>query len=158
MFGNLRKRIATNRLVEEKVYQQVLHEIEAGQVREGLWAKALSNSNGKKKKAKSLYISYRVQSLIDQAVLTADHLQAKRRGEELRIKEVNENALAKIRLEKQQINKAIEDNASEFNRRRGGAWGYTKIAVPKSKNSSGLQWLLIIFTFGVLIFYFAAIF
>lgn len=54
------------RLVEEKLYEQVLREIESGIRRDGLWAKAIQNSNGNDQEAKALYIRYRVQSLKDE--------------------------------------------------------------------------------------------
>lgn len=56
-----------NRLVEEKIYEQVLHEIESGLRRDGLWAKALQKSRGNEQEAKALYIEYRVQSVKDEA-------------------------------------------------------------------------------------------
>ncbi len=42
-------------------------ELSEGKRRNGLWAKALANSDGNEEKAKSLYIQYRVQSIKDEA-------------------------------------------------------------------------------------------
>lgn len=58
---------ATKRLFEERIYEQVLLEVESGIRRGGLWAKALQKSLGDESKAKSLYIEYRVQSIKDEA-------------------------------------------------------------------------------------------
>jgi len=58
------------RLVEEKLYERVLREIEAGVRRDGLWAKALQKSSGNEEKAKALYIEYRVQSIKDEAEIS----------------------------------------------------------------------------------------
>jgi hypothetical protein len=56
-----------DRLVEEKLYAQVLREFESGVRRDGLWAKAFQNSQGDEQKANALYIGYRVQSIKDEA-------------------------------------------------------------------------------------------
>ena len=56
-----------NRLVEEKIYEQVLREIESGLRRDGLWAKALQKGRGNEQEAKALYIEYRVQSIKDES-------------------------------------------------------------------------------------------
>jgi len=52
-------------LEEEALYKQVLDEVESGVMRKGIYAKALADSSGDGGKAQSLYIKYRVQSLID---------------------------------------------------------------------------------------------
>jgi Ankyrin repeat len=71
-FRKKAKRTAiVDRLVEEKLYEQVLREIEAGMRRDGLWAKALQKSRGNEQEAKALYIEYRVQSIKDEAEISA---------------------------------------------------------------------------------------
>lgn len=55
------------RLAEEALYEQVAAEIAAGFRREGLWAKAISESGGSVEHARALYIRHRVQSLLDEA-------------------------------------------------------------------------------------------
>jgi FtsZ-interacting cell division protein ZipA len=66
LFDKFRKKTATARLIEEQFYEQVVHELQQGRKRDGLWAKALVNSEGSEQKAKSLYIEYRVQSIKDE--------------------------------------------------------------------------------------------
>ena len=51
---------------EETLYKQVLDEMESGVMRKGIYAKALADGLGDEGKAHSLYIKYRVQSLIDE--------------------------------------------------------------------------------------------
>ncbi len=66
-FWKKSKQIAiTNRLAEEKEYEQVFHEIETGLLKGGLWAKALQKSSGNEREAKALYIKYRLQSIRDE--------------------------------------------------------------------------------------------
>lgn len=62
-----KQKVIANRLVEEKIYEKVLGEIESGQRRDGLWAKAISKSRGNEQEAKAAYIEYRVQSIKDEA-------------------------------------------------------------------------------------------
>lgn len=67
MFEKLKRNAAVDRRAEEVLYETVLKELQQGHIREGLWAKALANSDGSDDKAKSLYIGYRVQSIKDDA-------------------------------------------------------------------------------------------
>ena len=70
MFEKLGRSSPAGRLLEEQLYEQVVQEISQGQKRDGLWAKALSNSDGIEDKAKALYIKYRVQSIKDENELS----------------------------------------------------------------------------------------
>jgi hypothetical protein len=65
-FDNLRLRSAANRLLEERLYEQVVGELANGVRRDGLWAKAIALSDGSTERAKALYIQFRVQSLKDE--------------------------------------------------------------------------------------------
>lgn len=58
--------VIVNRLAEEKIFEQVLREIESGLRRDGLRAKALHKSRENKQEARSLYIEYRVQPITDE--------------------------------------------------------------------------------------------
>lgn len=58
---------AQGRLAEEALYSQVAEEIATGIRREGLWAKAIADSDGSAERARALYIRFRVQSLFDEA-------------------------------------------------------------------------------------------
>jgi hypothetical protein len=58
--------LAGSRLEEELMYKHAIREMDAGLIREGLYAKALSNSPGDEEKVKSFYIKYRVQSIKDE--------------------------------------------------------------------------------------------
>ena len=65
MFEKFRKNAAVARLVEERLYGIVAAELANGEIREGLWAKALADSKGAEEAAKGLYMKYRVQSMRD---------------------------------------------------------------------------------------------
>ena len=69
LFKGITTKKALSRLQEEQVYEFILDEIEAGQVRRGLMAKAMTLSNGDESKWQSEYIKLRFQSLIDENTL-----------------------------------------------------------------------------------------
>jgi len=68
---------AEGRIREEIIYAAVMKEIKSGSKREGLWAKALSESEGNKAKTESLYIKYRVQSIEDELQVEEEEREAK---------------------------------------------------------------------------------
>ena len=57
--------LADSRLEEELIYKHILEEMDSGVIRDGLYAKAMANSNGDEAKANSLYMKYRLQSVKD---------------------------------------------------------------------------------------------
>lgn len=65
MFNRL-KGSPESRLFEEQIYARVVEELAQGKRRDGLWARALAESEARAEKAKSLYIRYRVQSIKDE--------------------------------------------------------------------------------------------
>jgi hypothetical protein len=138
MFNPLRKRSALNRLAEEKIYQQVLQEVGAGIIRDGLWAKPLAKCNGNDEKAKSLYISYRAQSLVDQDLLDNEHIKS----QELLIKDQR-------RLEKEILDQILDDNAKKHNYRK--TTGHTNIPMPKAGNSGLIPALIILISGFILL-------
>ena len=54
------------RYKDEKIYSQVLLEIESNDYRKGLLAKALAEAGGDEKKSRAIYIKLRYQSIKDQ--------------------------------------------------------------------------------------------
>ena len=76
LFGKfLRKKASDNafsRIAEETLYQQALTEVESGKMKKGVYAKALADSSGDAGRAQSLYLKYRVQSLIDEEIHRMD--------------------------------------------------------------------------------------
>jgi len=54
------------RIDDEKIYNQVLSEIESNNFRKGLMAKALAKAKGDEKKSRAIYIELRYQSIKDE--------------------------------------------------------------------------------------------
>lgn len=65
MFESFKAKRSVERIIDEQFYEKVAYEMEAGQIKVGLWAKATANAEGNEAKIKSLYIQYRVQALVD---------------------------------------------------------------------------------------------
>lgn len=72
---------SAKRLIEEQLYEQVVIELSEGNKRQGLWAKAIADSEGNEGKAQSLYIKYRVQSIKDEVVLLEKAKETKEKNE-----------------------------------------------------------------------------
>ena len=66
IFDDIIGKNADDRLAEEMLYAEAMREIEQGLRRDGLWGKAIADSEGDDKKAKGLYLKYRVQALKDE--------------------------------------------------------------------------------------------
>lgn len=90
------KKNAQDRIDEEKLYERVSAEMERGEIKKGLWAKALIEAEYDEMKAKRLYIKYRVQNIIDEEELTRKKAMAERiQKEEVPEKEQKEKVKAK---------------------------------------------------------------
>jgi len=69
LFTKISGLVAVARLNEEALFAQVHDEIRAGDIRQGLWLKALSRENGDELRAKAGYAKLRVKSIKDEANL-----------------------------------------------------------------------------------------
>lgn len=67
MFEKFKLGRALDRLVEEKLFELAFDEIEEGNIRRGIWAKAIANSDGNDGKTRSLYVQMRVDAMKDEA-------------------------------------------------------------------------------------------
>jgi hypothetical protein len=65
IFDKVKKTTIASRRYEEKLYEVALEEVENGEIRKGLYAKALSKADGDKEKADGIYLKLRVQSIMD---------------------------------------------------------------------------------------------
>ena len=65
MFNKIRKDARKARAFEERIYEQIASELKAGNRKEGLWMKALSQSKGNEGIAQSTYIKLRLQAIND---------------------------------------------------------------------------------------------
>ena len=66
IFKGIKSQLALSRLQEEQVYEFILNELDAGIVRKGLMAKAMTLGEGSEVKIQGEYIKLRFQSLLDE--------------------------------------------------------------------------------------------
>lgn len=66
IFYDIKAKGAAYRLTEEAIYAEAFRELESGQRRDGIWAKAMADSDMDHGKAGGKYIKLRVQSLKDE--------------------------------------------------------------------------------------------
>jgi hypothetical protein len=114
LLDKLKRKIETtlseSRLEEELLYKHVLEEMEAGIIRDGLFAKALANSSGDEDKARSLYMKYRVRSVQD----SLDGESYLEYTEKLQLNQIQQRLLApKKKLTKSELKSKIEELFTE---------------------------------------------
>ncbi len=131
MFDKIQKDAVAARILEESLYEQVVVELSQGQRRDGLWAKALAYSDGEEVKAKSLYIKYRVQSLIDEMEVNKTVTQ---------IKEENECQEARARQKEKEIRakackRAIRAKGLSIVDKNNNGWIVYTMGGPKEINT-----------------------
>ena len=97
------QKTAKDRLMEEQLYKKISDEKKAGYRRDGLWLKALSESNNDEYKAESLYVTLRLQSIIDEEIVCVEQERQERMERE-----------AKIEQERSEIEKLEQGNYPEL--------------------------------------------
>ena len=104
---------AIDRITEEQIYEQIALELQANDIRSGLWTKAFAQAGGDEKKAKSLYISYRYQSLLDELAITraANASEAKSKADRAE-SEVTARRLREKETKKERGRKIVELESS----------------------------------------------
>ena len=63
IFTSAKAKLAAKKLAEEQLYEFAAEEIAANNIRPGLWAKAIAESDGDDAKAKARYIKLRVETM-----------------------------------------------------------------------------------------------
>ena len=95
LFDKVKKTTIESRRYEEKLYEVALEEVVAGEVRKGLYAKAVAKADGDKEKADGIYLKLRVQSIMDdiesEQIDRRDNERAYKALQELRNAEVIES-------------------------------------------------------------------
>jgi len=71
IFTSAKAKLAAQKLAEEQLYEFAAEEIAANNIRPGLWAKAIAESDGDDAKAKARYIKLRVETMKAEADLSS---------------------------------------------------------------------------------------
>ena len=69
IFSSAKAKLAAQKLAEEQLYEFAAEEIAANNIRPGLWAKAIAESDGDDAKARARYIRLRVETMKAEADL-----------------------------------------------------------------------------------------
>lgn len=70
-----------SRLSDDDLFERALDEVQNKKMIKGVWARALSESDGNEKKAEALYLKLRVQQIKDKKLLSAQKKQAEKKAE-----------------------------------------------------------------------------
>ena len=73
-FSSAKAKLAASKLAEEQLYAQAAEEVASGQIRQGLWAKAIAETDGDDAAAKARYLKLRVEIMKAEAEVT-DYVQ-----------------------------------------------------------------------------------
>ena len=99
---------------QESYYEEALNEMNSGDRRPGIYAKAIADSLGDEKKVDSLYLKYRAQSLMEEAEriaaekIAAERIEAERIAEEERLE-------AERKAEEERIwNERLDDKSNKM--------------------------------------------
>lgn len=116
---------ASGRLADEVIYENVLKEIESGKRKGGVWAKALSESDGDIEKAKALYIKLRVQSIFDEIKVQEELEEEKERlklEKEEEQEAAREDEIKRLREESEEKREQIRKKRQEKEQQEFDAW------------------------------------
>ena len=69
-FSSAKAKLAASKLAEEQLYAQAAEEVASGQIRQGLWAKAIAETGGDEAAAKAQYLKLRVEIMKAEADVT----------------------------------------------------------------------------------------
>ena len=99
IFDKPKKIAIESRRFQEKLYEVALEDFETGEIKKGLYAKALSMADGNEEKAKGIYLKLRVKSIMDdiesERINRREDARAYKALQELREEEsIDEKAIA----------------------------------------------------------------
>ena len=69
-FSSAKAKLAASKLAEQQLYAQAAEEVASGQIRQGLWAKAIAETAGDEAAAKAHYLKLRVEIMQAEAEVT----------------------------------------------------------------------------------------
>ena len=79
-FSSAKAKLAASELAEEQLYVEAAEEVASGQIRQGLWVKAIAETGGDEAAAKAYYLKLRVEIMRAEAVVT-DYAMKQAAGE-----------------------------------------------------------------------------
>lgn len=114
-----RKKTAIDRLAEERLYEIVALEIKNDELRDGLWAKALSEAKGNSDEAKGIYIKLRVQSLIDEHEVMS---QIQKEVSQSEAREAVDQSARELQERKSKLRSQAKELGVDIEEKKDGVW------------------------------------
>ena len=106
-FSSTKAKLAASKLAEEQLYAQAAEEVASGQIRQGLWAKALAEADGDETAAKGRYLKLRVEIMRAEAEVTDFAMNEAAKASEQREKQAAAEAKAELQ-------KKIEEHSQSW--------------------------------------------
>jgi uncharacterized membrane protein YdbT with pleckstrin-like domain len=92
LFSSTKAKLAASKLAEEHLYELAAEEVASGQIRQGIWAKAIAETDGNDAAAKARYLKLRVEIMKAEAdVMTYATDQAAKQAEQTARSESDED-------------------------------------------------------------------
>ncbi|MDC6459922.1 hypothetical protein PQY66_06235 [Luminiphilus sp.] len=126
IFTSAKAKLAAQKLAEEKLYELAAEEITANNIRPGLWAKAIAESDGDDAKAKARYIKLRVETMKAEADLQ-DYASANVEKERAEMEKREEER--KREMEKREEERRREEARDAVNQPTGVPPNFTPVVV-----------------------------
>jgi hypothetical protein len=125
IFDKLKLSNPSDRLTENELFEKAYNEVENGELNTGLWARALSDSDGEEKKARALYLKLRVQHFKDEQFVHEQKSRTEKRRQKQQVakreqdrRDINAQKAAEAARQKKQEEKRrrLELERQEFER------------------------------------------
>ena len=118
---------------QESYYEEALNEMNSGERRPGIYAKAIADSMGDEKKVDSLYLKYRAQSIMEEAKrieskkIEAERIEAERIAEEERLEAERIADLERLEAERLEAERLEAERIAEEARKLNNQMDFTDL-------------------------------
>lgn len=102
-FSSAKAKLAASKLAEEQLYAHAAEEVASGQIRQGLWAKAIAETGGDEAAAKAHYLKLRVEIMRAEAEVMDFAVNEAAKDSEQREKQAAAAAKAELQKKIEQI-------------------------------------------------------
>ena len=102
-FSSAKAKLAASKLAEEQLYAHAAEEVSSGQIRQGLWAKAIAETGGDDAAAKARYLKLRVEIMKAEAEVTDFATNEADKASERREKQAAAEAKAELQKKIEEV-------------------------------------------------------
>jgi len=105
-FSSAKAKLAASKLAEEQLYAQAAEEVASGQIRQGLWAKAIAETGGDEAAAKAHYLKLRVEIMKAEAEVTDFAVNEAAKASEQRERQASAKAKAELQKKIEEVERS----------------------------------------------------